>query len=117
MVGLIMALAVLPLIVWYAIFPMEVIEYDLSTITFCWLCSYPSAKVGNWNNFTISELAVAVWCFLLVAVSTFLAFKVSFFFFFFHSKVIRSNQFFFSLIQTRNISSKWSETNQIAYVS
>ncbi|KAI9268604.1 7 transmembrane sweet-taste receptor of 3 GCPR-domain-containing protein [Helicostylum pulchrum] len=93
MVGLIMALAVLPLIVWYAIFPMEVIEYDLSTITFCWLCSYPSAKVGNWNNFTISELAVAVWCFLLVAVSTFLAFK------------------------TRNISSTWSETNQIAYVS
>ncbi|KAG2232035.1 hypothetical protein INT48_000590 [Thamnidium elegans] len=93
MVGVIMALAVLPLIVWYAIFPMQVIEYDLSVTTFCWLCAYPTAKVGSWENFTISELAVGVWCFLLVAVSTFLAFK------------------------TRNISSKWSETNQIAYVS
>lgn len=111
-----MALTILPLVVWYAIYPMEVIEYNLSTTSFCWLCSYPTAKVGNWHNFTISEFATGVWCFLLIAVSAFLAFKVSFFF---HSKVICSNHFFSlsPLFQTRNISSKWSETNQIAYVS
>ncbi|KAG2229061.1 hypothetical protein INT48_005646 [Thamnidium elegans] len=77
MVGVIMALAVLPLVVWYAIFLMQVIEYDLSATIFCWLCAFPTAKVGSWENFTISELAVGVWCFLLVAVSTFLAFKLT----------------------------------------
>ncbi|KAG2236589.1 hypothetical protein INT48_000143 [Thamnidium elegans] len=86
-------LTILPLVTWFSVYPLEIDEYTLSRTTFCWICSYPTAEFGNWGYITMAEIMVLVWGYLLILLSTFLAFK------------------------TRNISSKWSETSQIAYVS
>jgi hypothetical protein len=86
-------IGLVPLIVWYAAFPMEVKDVMISSSTYCWLCNYPTATRGNWGYINISEIIVLVWCAILTGTSAFLAFK------------------------TRNVNSKWSETSQIAYVS
>ncbi|KAI8341547.1 periplasmic binding protein-like I [Blakeslea trispora] len=86
-------IGLLPLIVWYALYPIVIEEVMVSPSSYCWLCGYPSAKVGTWDNITVVELIALVWCAILIVISAFLAFK------------------------TRNVGSKWSEATQIAYVS
>lgn len=48
----------------------------ISTSDFCWLCTYPTAKNGNWAHLNAAELAVLLWCALMIAVSALLAYKV-----------------------------------------
>ncbi|KAI7887263.1 periplasmic binding protein-like I [Mucor mucedo] len=92
-VALFVIIAISPLIVWYALYPVVVKDVMVSNTTYCWLCTYPAAKVGYWGHITISEIVVLIWCSILIIISAFLAFK------------------------TRTVSSKWSETTQITYVS
>ncbi|OBZ80155.1 hypothetical protein A0J61_11796, partial [Choanephora cucurbitarum] len=65
----------------------------VSSSAYCWVCTYPTAGIGDWQNVTIVESIALVWCAILIIISAFLAFK------------------------TRNVGSKWSEATQIAYVS
>ncbi|GAN01001.1 hypothetical protein MAM1_0004c00430 [Mucor ambiguus] len=93
LVALFLLIGLIPLIIWYAAFPMQVSDAMISSSTYCWLCTYPTATKGNWGHINIAELIVLIWCALLIIVAAFLAFK------------------------TRNVNRKWSETTQIAYVS
>ncbi|KAI8336060.1 periplasmic binding protein-like I [Choanephora cucurbitarum] len=87
------AIGLLPLITWYAIYPIVVSDVMVSSSAYCWVCTYPTAGIGDWQNVTVVESIALVWCAILIVISAFLAFK------------------------TRNVGSKWSEATQIAYVS
>ncbi|CAO3594586.1 unnamed protein product [Absidia cylindrospora] len=87
-------LALLPLIIWFVIYPVEATSYMVTVNTYCMLCSYPTSnKYVDWIHLNIAELVCAVICFILVAVASLLAWK------------------------TRKVNSKWSESQQIGYVS
>lgn len=68
--------AVIPLIIWYSLYPISVEDVMISSTTYCWLCTYPTATIGNWGYINISEVVVLIWCSLLIVISAFLAFKV-----------------------------------------
>lgn len=55
---------------------MQVSDVMISSSTYCWLCTYPTATKGNWGHINIAELIVLIWCALLIIVAAFLAFKV-----------------------------------------
>ncbi|RCH80212.1 hypothetical protein CU098_000875, partial [Rhizopus stolonifer] len=57
------------------------------------LYSYPTAKSGAWGRFNLALALEMIWLILLIIFSALIAFK------------------------TRSVSSKWSETTQITYVS
>jgi hypothetical protein len=68
--------ALMPLIVWYALYPIEVDNVMISSTSFCWLCTYPTATNGNWIHINAVEIVVLVWCAILTITAAFLAFKV-----------------------------------------
>lgn len=65
-----------PLIVWYALYPIEVDDIMISSTSICWLCTYPTATKGDWVHINVAEIVVLIWCALLTITSAFLAFKV-----------------------------------------
>lgn len=75
-VALFLVIGLVPLIVWYSAFPMQVSDAMISPSTYCWLCTYPTATKGNWGHINIAELIVLIWCALLIIASALLAFKV-----------------------------------------
>ncbi|KAI9027622.1 periplasmic binding protein-like I [Phycomyces nitens] len=91
-VGICTVIIVFPLIIWNALYRITVKEVIVGTSDSCFLCNYPQPN-GNWAEITIAELVVLIMCALLIIVSSFLAYK------------------------TRRVRGKWSESNQIAYVS
>ncbi|CEG65851.1 hypothetical protein RMATCC62417_02548 [Rhizopus microsporus] len=93
LVGIFQIFVVVPLAVWNIVYRVQVISYQLFETDFCWICEYPTAENGQWGRFNLAQMFVLIWLFLLILTACFLAFK------------------------TRDVSSKWSETTQIAYVS
>ncbi|KAL1930958.1 hypothetical protein VTP01DRAFT_10095 [Rhizomucor pusillus] len=85
-------IALLPLIVWHIVYPVEVYDIMISAETYCWLCVYPHAP-ADWLHLNVAQLVVLIWGAVLVVLAALLAFK------------------------TRKVRGKWAETNQIAYVS
>ncbi|KAI8971063.1 periplasmic binding protein-like I [Pilobolus umbonatus] len=92
-VGFFGFITILPLIVWYAIYPMEVITIPIDVSSYCWVCAYPTAKAGYKNYITASELSVGILGGILIIIAALLGWK------------------------TKHINKKWSETTQIAYVT
>ncbi|KAL0073463.1 periplasmic binding protein-like I [Phycomyces blakesleeanus] len=83
---------VLPLIVWNSMYKIAVEEIVVGTSDSCFLCNYPTTT-ADWAEITIAELVVLIMCAFLIIISALLAYK------------------------TRRVRGKWSESNQIAYVS
>ncbi|KAI8394060.1 periplasmic binding protein-like I [Radiomyces spectabilis] len=92
MVAIFSFIGLCPLIVWHAIYEIKVEDVLVSPSTYCWLCVYPGAD-ADWGTLNAAEVVVIAWGALLIICSAILAWK------------------------TRKVSGKWSETNQIAYVS
>ncbi|CAO3596140.1 unnamed protein product [Absidia cylindrospora] len=87
-------LALAPLIVWFSLYPVKATSYMVSMNTYCMLCAYPTSnKSVDWIHLNIAELICAIICFALIVIASLLAWK------------------------TRRINSKWSESQQIGYVS
>ncbi|KAI8343904.1 periplasmic binding protein-like I [Chlamydoabsidia padenii] len=85
---------VAPLVVWFAIYPIEPTSYMVNMNSYCILCAYPTSnKHVDWIHLNIAELVCALICFTLILTASLLAWK------------------------TRKVSSKWSESQQIGYVS
>ncbi|KAI9302837.1 periplasmic binding protein-like I [Cunninghamella echinulata] len=93
-VGLFGTVALLPLIVWYALYPV-VVKIEMVTMnSSCMMCEYPTSnKQYDWLHLNLAELICLILCYLLICVAALLAWK------------------------TRKISNKWSESQQIGYVS
>ncbi|KAI8889827.1 periplasmic binding protein-like I [Backusella circina FSU 941] len=88
------AVSLIPLIVWFGIYPITVKDEDVSSSQYCWVCSFPTASPdAQWMNLNAAELVVLIWGAILIVISAFLAFK------------------------TRRVDCKWSETRHISYVS
>lgn len=69
-------IAYIPLIVWQALYPVQVQELTIgNSVSFCWVCAYPGAS-GGWVQVTIAELVTLIWCALLIIIAALLAFKV-----------------------------------------
>lgn len=69
-------IAYVPLIVWQAMYPVEVEELTVgNSVSFCWVCVYPGSP-GGWVQVTIAELVTLVWCALLIFIAALLAYKV-----------------------------------------
>jgi hypothetical protein len=71
--------AVIPLVIWFGIYPITVKDEDISSSQYCWVCSFPTASPNvQWMNLNAAELVVLIWGAILIVVSAFLAFKVCF---------------------------------------
>ncbi|CAO3612652.1 unnamed protein product [Cunninghamella blakesleeana] len=93
-IGIFGTLTLLPMIIWYAIYPLEVITEMVTLNSSCMLCEYPTSnKRYDWVHLNVAELTCLVICFLLICIAALLAWK------------------------TRKVSSRWSESQQIGYVS
>ncbi|KAG0182904.1 Metabotropic GABA-B receptor subtype 3A [Apophysomyces sp. BC1034] len=92
-VGVFGVVALVPLIIWHGLYPVTVEPVTVTITSFCWMCTYPTATVGNWIHINAAELVVLVWSAILITLSAVLAWK------------------------TRRVGGQWSETNQITYVS
>ncbi|KAI8077824.1 periplasmic binding protein-like I [Halteromyces radiatus] len=94
LIGIFGLIALAPLIAWYALYPVVVTNHMVTMNTYCIICAYPTSnKAVDWTHLNIAELISAIVCFIMSLVSALLAWK------------------------TRRISSKWSESQQIGYVS
>lgn len=69
-------IALSPIIVWNIMYPIQINDFVVSSSTYCWVCTYPTAVKGNWGFINVAEIIVLVWCVMLIIISAFLAFKV-----------------------------------------
>ncbi|RCI03986.1 hypothetical protein CU098_002568, partial [Rhizopus stolonifer] len=92
-VGLFQLFVVVPLVVWDSVYSIKVVSYQISTTSFCYYCQYHYTLNGHDGRLNLAQLFIIIWIFILIIAAALLAFK------------------------TRGVSSKWSETTQIAYVS
>lgn len=70
-------IALLPLIVWHIVYPVEVYDIMISAETYCWLCVYPHAP-ADWLHLNVAQLVVLIWGAVLVVLAALLAFKVNY---------------------------------------
>ncbi|KAI8341058.1 periplasmic binding protein-like I [Chlamydoabsidia padenii] len=93
-VGVFGFVALTPLVVWYALYPVEPTVWEVDMESYCMLCSYPTSNISvDWIHLNIAELICAIICFIYIVIASLLAWK------------------------TRKINPKWSESQQIGYVS
>ncbi|KAG1146688.1 hypothetical protein G6F37_006125 [Rhizopus arrhizus] len=91
MVGIFQLFVIVPLVAWNAVYQISLNNYRIGRNTYCIYCQYATSL--NSERFNLAQFFVLLWVFILIIVAAFLAFK------------------------TRNVSSKWSESKQITYVS
>ncbi|KAI9255533.1 periplasmic binding protein-like I [Sporodiniella umbellata] len=92
-VGIFQLFVIVPFVVWNVVYKIKVSSYQLSPSSFCYYCQYDYTLNGQDGRLNLAQLFVIIWIFVLIISAAFLAFK------------------------TRGVSSKWSETTQMAYVS
>ncbi|KAI9281054.1 periplasmic binding protein-like I [Sporodiniella umbellata] len=86
-------IAILPHIIWNAIYKVEVETFHVTDRVYCWYCQYPQAISESWGRFDLAIGLEMIWLLLLIIFSAVIAFK------------------------TRSVNRKWSESTQITYVS
>ncbi|ORX56420.1 periplasmic binding protein-like I [Hesseltinella vesiculosa] len=85
---------VLPMVVWNGLYPVTPQRFMVTANTYCVICVYPTSnKSVDWVTYNIAEITTLLFCLVLVGISALLAWK------------------------TRRVSGKWSESQQVGYVS
>lgn len=64
------------MVIWSAAFPIEISDLMITATTYCWICTYPTAKNGNWETINAVDIVVLIWGAIMIVLSAFLAFKV-----------------------------------------
>ncbi|KAG1278405.1 hypothetical protein G6F65_007863 [Rhizopus arrhizus] len=86
-------IALVPFVIWNAIYPVNIETYQTDYGYYCWYCRYPTAQIANWGMSNAVIVLEIAWVIILIFFSALIAFK------------------------TRSVNSKWSEATQIAYIS
>lgn len=68
-------IALLPLIIWHIVYPVQVYDIMINAEAYCWLCVYPRAP-ADWLHLNAAQLAVLIWGAVLIILAALLAFKV-----------------------------------------
>lgn len=69
-------IALVPFVIWNAIYPVNIETYQTDYGYYCWYCRYRTAQIANWGMSNAVIVLEIAWVIILIFFSALIAFKV-----------------------------------------